>query len=234
MDETALRQQMCLIGQLMHRNGYVDGAGGNISARLDSDRILTTPSGLAKGFMTPDQIIVVDTNGKRVDTTTVVNQHLRPTSEMVMHLECYRQRHDIQGVVHAHPPTSIALTMSGHDFSECLIPEMIMLLGIVPTLPYSSPASDENQQVIREAIKQHDALMLSHHGSLTVARTLWDAYLRLENLEHSAKIIYMVQQLGGAKNRLSREQIEKLIQIRERLGLLHPLEREQLMQLSLP
>ena len=232
MHETELRQQMCLIGQLMHRNGYVDGASGNLSARLDNDHVLTTPSGLAKGFMTPDQMITVDMDGNRVDSPNTGNQHLRPTSEMVMHLECYRQRPDVQGVVHAHPPASIALTISGHSFTECLIPEMIMLLGIVPTLPYSSPASDENRMVIGEAIKNHDALMLSQHGSLTVAKSLWDAYLRLENLEHCAKIIYMTHQLGGAKTRLNNDQIEKLIAIRERLGLLHPHEREQLTQLS--
>jgi L-fuculose-phosphate aldolase len=232
MHEAELREQMCLIGQLMHRNGYVDGASGNISARLDSEHILTTPSGLAKGFMAPEQIIIVDMNGRRVDSPNTPNQHLRPTSEIAMHLECYRQRPDIYGVVHAHPPTSIALTISGHDFTECLIPEMIMLLGIIPTLPYSSPNSDENRQAIAEAIREHDALMLEYHGSLTVAKSLWDAYLRLENLEHGAKIIYLVHQLGGAKNRLRGEQIEKLVAIRERLGLLHPHEHEQLLQLS--
>ena len=232
MHEAELREQICLIGQLMHRNGYVDGASGNISVRLDNEHLLITPSGLAKGFMSPDQIITVDMSGRRVDSPNESNQDLRPTSEIVMHLECYRQRSDIQGVVHAHPPTAVALTISGHAFTECLIPEMIMLLGIVPTLPYSSPASDENRQVIAKAIKEHDAMMLAYHGSLTVAKSLWDAYLRLENLEHSAKIIYMVQQLGGAKNPLSSEQIEKLIAIRERLGLLRPREREQLLQLS--
>jgi L-fuculose-phosphate aldolase len=111
---------------------------------------------------------------------------------------------------------------------------MIMLLGIVPTLPYASPTSDENRQAIAEAIREHDAVMLAFHGSLTVAKRLWDAYLRLENLEHSAKIIYAVHQLGGTKNRLSGDQIEKLIAIRERLGLLRPHEREQLLQLSQP
>ncbi len=230
MNEFELREQMCLIGQLMHRNGYVDGAGGNISVRLDSERLLTTPSGIAKGFMTSDQIIMVDMDGNRIDST--VNQHLRPTSEMAMHLECYKQRPDIQGVVHAHPPTSIALTISGHNFLECLIPEVVILMGIVPILPYSNPASDENREAIAAAICQHDVLMLAYHGSLTVAKSLWDAYLRLENLEHSAKIIYMVQQLGGSKTFLTRGQVEKLITIRERLGLLRPNERKQLEELS--
>lgn len=231
MNETELREQICLVGQLMHRNGYVDGASGNISARLDNERLLTTPSGLAKGFMRPDQLIIVNMNGERVDTLNGAKD-LRPTSEMAMHLECYRQRPDIGGVVHAHPPTAIALTISGHTFSECLLPEVIILLGIIPILPYSSPASDENQKIIRDTVIEHDAIMLAYHGSLTLAKTVWDAYLRLENLEHSAKIIHMVHQFGGAKTYLSVDQIDKLIAVRERLGLLHPPERERLLQLA--
>jgi L-fuculose-phosphate aldolase len=231
MTETELREQMCLIGQQMHRKGYVDGAGGNISARLNSEHILTTPSGIAKGFMTPDQMIVVDMNGKRVDTKA--HPHLRPTSEIIMHLECYRQRPDVQGVVHAHPPTAIALSIAGHSFTELLIPEVVILMGIVPTLPYATPASEENRNTIGESISQHDVLMLAYHGSLTVAKTLWDAYLRLENLEHTAKILYMVHQLGGAKASIPTEQVERLIDIRERLGLLRANEREILMNLSI-
>ncbi len=233
MNETELREQICLIGQLMHRNGYVDGASGNISARIDEQSILTTPSGLAKGFMQPEQLIVVNMNGERIDSPNATNKHLRPTSEMAMHLECYRQRPDIQGVVHAHPPTAIALTITGHTFSECLLPEVVILLGIIPILPYSSPASQENQAMIRNAVMKHDAIMLTYHGSLTMAKTVWDAYLRLENLEHSAKIIYMVNQLGGAKVHLNAEQIDKLIAIRQRLGLLRPDEREQMMQIAI-
>ncbi len=231
MTETELREQMCLIGQQMHRNSYVDGAGGNISARLDSEHILTTPSGIAKGFMTPDQIIVVDMSGKRVDTNA--HPHLRPTSEIIMHLECYRQRPDVNGVVHAHPPTAVALSIAGHSFAELLIPEVVILLGIVPTLPYATPASEKNQKLIGDSIRKHDVLMLTYHGSLTAAKTLWDAYLRLENLEHTAKILYMVHQLGGAKVSINAEQVEQLIDIRERLGLLRPDEREILMNLSI-
>lgn len=230
MTEAELREQICLIGQQMHCNGYVDGAGGNISARLDSKHILTTPSGVAKGFMTPDQIIVVDMDGKRVEANT--HPHLRPTSEIIMHLECYRQRPDIQGVVHAHPPTTIALSIAGLSFTELMMPEVVILLGIVPTLPYATPASDENRNAIRESIQQHDTLVLAYHGSLTVAKNVWEAYLRLENLEHTAKILYMVKQLGGAKSFISDEQIEHLIAIRERLGLLRPGERETVMRVS--
>jgi L-fuculose-phosphate aldolase len=203
----------------MHRNQYIDGASGNISVRLASDRILATPSGLAKGFMTPDQLIVVDMNGERVGAVTSANQHLRPTSELLMHLECYKQRPDVQGVVHAHPPTAIALTIAGYDFGQCLIPEMVVILGIIPTTPYATPSSIENRDAISRLIREHDAIMLAFHGSLTVAGNVWDAYMRLESLEHAAKILYMVQQMGGPQRVIEPEQVEKLIAIREKLGL---------------
>ncbi|MCB9451358.1 MAG: class II aldolase/adducin family protein [Anaerolineaceae bacterium] len=222
VNEQALREQICTIGELMHRGGYIDGAAGNISARLDNERILATPSGLAKAFMSPDQLIIVNMEGERVDTPTAANAHLRPTSELAMHLECYRQRDDIGGVVHAHPPTAVALTIVGYDFGTCLIPEMMITLGIIPTAPYATPSSTENRDAIRGLIGEHDALMLAYHGSLTVATTVWDAYLRLETLEHAAKILYQVAQLGGEKAALAPEQVDKLIAIRERLGLLRP------------
>ncbi|MCA0453596.1 MAG: class II aldolase/adducin family protein [Chloroflexi bacterium] len=230
MTEAELREQMCLIGRLMHQNGYVDGAGGNISARLDRNHILTTPSGIAKGFMKPEQMLVVDLDGNPVKTSS--NTNTRPTSELIMHLECYRQRPDIHGVVHAHPPTTVALSISGHLFTELMLPEVLILLGPIPILPYATPASDENRNLISQAIQDHDVLVLAYHGSLTVAKTVWDAYLRLENLEHTAKILYMVRQLGGPKSFLSEQQTEQLINIRERLGLLRPGQREILMKVT--
>lgn len=222
MNEQELRQQICLIGQLMHRQGYIDGTSGNISARLEDGRILTTPSGLAKGFMTPDQLIIVDMNGRRMDQPTAANAHLRPTSEVLMHLECYQQRPDVNGVVHAHPPTAVALTIAGYDFQKCLIPEMLVVLGMIPTAPYSTPSSAENREAIKHLIGQHDAILLAHHGSLTVAGSVWEAYLRLETVEHSARILYMVEQLGGAKATIASHQAEKLLAQREQLGLNRP------------
>lgn len=230
MNEQELRKQICLIGELMHRNQYIDGASGNISTRLGPDRILATPSGLAKGFMTPDQLIVVNMDGERVDRPTAANEHLRPTSELLMHLECYKQRNDVQGVVHAHPPTAVAMTIAGYDFGQCLIPEMVVLLGIIPTTPYATPSGPENRDAISRLILEHDAIMLAFHGSLTVASNVWDAYLRLESLEHAAKILYMVQQMGGHKSAIEPAQVEKLMAIREKLGLSRPGDLERFMR----
>lgn len=222
MTEQELREQICLIGQLMHRQGYIDGASGNISARLDSGHVLATPSGLAKGFMTPDQLIIVDMEGNKIGPTTSANANLRPTSELLMHLECYKQREDVQGVVHAHPPTAIAMTIAGYSFQRCLIPEAVVLLGIIPVTPYATPASPENRDAISQLIREHDAVLLAYHGSLTVADDVWKAYLRLESLEHTAKILYMVEQLGGARQPIAPHQVEKLLKVREQLGLARP------------
>jgi len=225
--ESELRQLICRVGQLMYRQGYVDGAAGNISARLDGDRILMTPSGLALGFLDAEQLIVVNLAGERVDEPSEANAHLRATSESAMHLECYRQRDDVNAVVHAHPPTAIALTLVGYDFQQCIIPEMVVLLGMVPTAPYSTPSSQENSDAITNLIREHDAVMLSNHGSLTVAKSLWDAYLMLESLEHSATILHRALQLGGDLNAIPPEQIDKLVAYREQFGLLRPGDRER-------
>lgn len=225
--ESAQRELICRVGRLMHQQGYIDGTAGNISLRMDAERILVSPSGLATGFLKPQQLLIVNLDGDRVDSPTAANASLKPTSESAMHLECYRQRADVHGVVHAHPPTAVALTLAGFDFQQCIIPEMVVLLGLVPTAPYSTPSSVENQQAITQLIRGHDAIMLSNHGSLTVAADLWTAYLMLESLEHSATILHRALQLGGGLSGIPPQQIEKLVTYREQMGLLRPGDRER-------
>jgi L-fuculose-phosphate aldolase len=224
--ERRLREQICHIGELMHRFQYIDGASGNISARLDDERVLATPSGLAKGFMQPDQLIVVDREGNKVGRGAEANRDLKPTSEILMHLEAYKKRPDVRGVVHAHPPTAVALTIAGISLQQCVVPEAVVILGLVPTTPYATPSSAENRDAISQLITQHDALMLAYHGSLTVGPDVWTAYLRLESLEHTAKILYMAHQLGGFTP-LPPEQVQKLLDTRQQLGLLRPGDEER-------
>lgn len=226
--EAALREHICHVGRLLHQQGYVDGASGNISARLSAERILATPSGLAKGFLSPDELIIVDMDGQRPpETINDENAHLKPTSELLMHLECYHQRDDVNGVVHAHPPTATALTIVGYDFQQCIIPEMVVILGLVPTTPYATPASAENRDAIQRLIREHDAILLSHHGSLTVADSVWEAYMRLESLEHGANILHKVEQLGGPKQGIPPEKMKQLIAFRKKLGHWRPGDEER-------
>lgn len=221
-NESSLRDEIVRVGKLMHQFEFVDGSAGNISARLDKDRILATPSGLAKGFLTPEQLIIVDLNGKLLPPTP---PGLKPTSELLMHLEAYKQRPDVMGVVHAHPITAVALTIVGVPLTECIIPESVVILGPIPTTPYANPASAENQAAISDLIKYHDGIMLAYHGSLTVGTSVWEAYMKLETLEHTAKIIAQARMLGNVPP-LPSHQVEKLIDARNKLGLNRPKDDE--------
>lgn len=219
--EYALRREIVRIGRLMYERGLAVATEGNISARLSTDRILVTPSRVCKGMLEPDQLIVVNLEGERVGPVTSANRGLRPTSEMPMHLEAYRQRADIGAVVHAHPPTAIALSIAGISLAECLLPETIVFLGLVPTTAYATPASAENVRAIRELIVGHDAILLQRHGTLTVGRDPWDAFMKAEIVEHSARIALILRQLGGGPP-LPPEEVQKLLAMRQALGLARP------------
>jgi L-fuculose-phosphate aldolase len=215
MNEQELREQICQVGRLMHQFRLVDGNAGNISARLDDERLLITPSGLSKGFMRPDQLIIIDLEGNKLGPMDA--PQLKPSSETPMHVEAFRQRSDIGGVVHAHPAHAIALTMAGINLQRYTIPEAIILLGTVPNAPYATPSTTEDRDTIADLVGGHDAIMLSYHGSLTLGRDPWEAYMRLETLEHTARLTFMVHQLGGGQY-LGQEQMQKLLDVRQQLG----------------
>lgn len=220
-NEYQLRQQIVNVGRLMYEKGLICASDGNISARLGPGRILITPSGLHKGMMEPDQLLVVDENGERAGSRIGANRQLKPTSELPMHLEVYRQRPDVEAVVHAHPPITVALSIAGISLADCFLPEMIVFLGIIPTTEYATPSSTENVRAVRELIVKHDALVLKRHGSITVGNSPMQAFMRLETMEQGARIRFMLAQLG-VNNPLPAEEIRKLMDQRQQLGLSQP------------
>lgn len=213
--ETELRQRICEIGKLMHTKNFVAAGDGNLSVRLDRERVLITPSGFSKGFLDPDQLLVVNLNGEKISPQFGKWRELVPSTETQMHLECYRQRADVQAVIHAHPPLAIACTLAGISLAKCVLPEVLYDLGIIPTTKYATPASGENPIAIRELVKSFDAIVLDRHGTLTVGATLWEAYMRLERVEHSAQVTLAAQQaLGKPVEPLPDEAIQKLAAMR--------------------
>ncbi|HLF25192.1 MAG TPA: class II aldolase/adducin family protein [Anaerolineae bacterium] len=216
--EHRLRQEICRVGKLLYDKGLIVATDGNVSARLDSNRILATPSGLCKGFMEPDGLIVIDLEGQRVGPTNPANRNLKPTSEMRMHLEAYRRRPDIGAVVHAHPPITVALSIAGVDLAQCLLPEVIVTLGVVPTTQYATPSSEENARAIHDLIGGHDAIVLQRHGTLAVGRDPFEALLKTESVEQMSRIAFMARVLG-ASPALPPEEVVKLLAQREALGL---------------
>ena len=216
--ETALRQEIVAIGRMMYDRGLLCGFEGNLSVRLGEDRILITPSGLHKGLLRPEQLLIVDAAGRPVGYVTEARRGLRPTSELPMHLEAYRRRPDIRAVVHAHPPITVALSIAGVPMDTPLLPEVIVLLGLIPMAGYAMSSSEEGATAIHDLIGRHDAIILQRHGTLTVGDSPTQAFMRLETVEQNARIHFMLAQLG-ADNPLAAPEVRKLLQMRRGMGL---------------
>lgn len=228
--EQAWREEIIQVCHLMHQKGFVAATDGNVSVRLDEERFLVTPSGFSKGLLRPDQLLVVNWDAEVVGTSRFgPTRHLRPSSEILLHLEAYRRRPDIRAVVHAHPPIAVALSIAGISLARCLLPEVIMSLGLIPTTEYATPSSPEGPQVVAGLIEKYDALILKRHGSLTVGKDALDAYLKLEKLEHTALITKTLVELGREEP-FPREEVEKLVAWRAEKGLMRSGQAEDICQ----
>jgi L-fuculose-phosphate aldolase len=192
--EYELRQEMVRIGRLMWEQGFVAATDGNLSARMGPARLLATPSGLSKGFLSADDPVVIRPDGELLPAYR--GRGRRPSSEILMHLEVYRQRPDVQAIVHAHPPVATAFSIAGVSLARCVLPEVVVTLGGIPTASYATPGTPEVPDSISLVIQEYDAVVLAHHGTLTVGDSLWAAYQLLERVEQTAKITLAAQQLG--------------------------------------
>jgi L-fuculose-phosphate aldolase len=214
MPETDIREKIVGIAQQMYARDFISGIAGNISARLGPDRLLITPSGVNKAKLEAGDLLVIDLQGNCLEGDAVC----RPTSELPMHLEAYRQRPDVGAVVHAHPITCVALSLVGISLAPPYIPEALVLLGPVATAPYATPSSTENRDAIAGLIVDHDAIILAHHGTLTVGKDPDEAFERLEVLEHTARTVALAHQLGEPRE-LSPGAVERLLGMRAEMGL---------------
>jgi len=212
MDEQTARREIVRIGHLMYDRSYVVSSDGNISARLDDGRVVATPTMTCKGRMTEESLAVTDMSGKPLG-----NQ--RPSSELAMHLLIYRERPDIKAVCHAHPPHGTAFAVAGLAIDQPILSEVILTLGCVPLASYGTPSTEELTEAMRPLVKHHNALLMANHGAVAYGSDLWQAWDRLETLEHTAKIAILSRILGGSKN-LPADAIEKLINVREAAGYL--------------
>ena len=210
--ESEHRREIIQVCRLMYQNKLVAATDGNVSVRVSDDRLMFTPSGVSKGLVREDQLIITDMDGTLVAGTE------KPTSENRMHLAAYRERPDIRAAVHAHPPIVTAFTVAGVSLERCVLPEVVFHLGTVPTSRYATPASPQGPEVIRELIRDHDAIILDRHGALTVAENVLHAYFKLEKLENYAQVMLYAHQLGNVQV-LPRDEVEKLIETRRQLDI---------------
>ena len=206
------RKSIVEVGRQVHQRGLVAATDGNISVRLDRQRLLITPSGLSLGRLRPQDLCVVDFTGRQL------TGRLKVSSEHRLHLCVYDVRSDVNAVVHAHPPLANAFTFAGVSLEACVIPEVVATLGNIPTTDYATPSTDEGATVIRRLIRDHDAVLLQRHGSITVGPDLLDAYHKLEKVEHSAQVLLAARTLGHVEH-LSEAEIRKLAALRQEMGL---------------
>lgn len=207
-----LKKDIIEVGRRTYERGYVASNDGNISARIDDKRVLITPTGVSKGYMAPEDLVIVDYDGK------VLSGGKRPSSEVFMHLRIYKERSDVNSVCHAHPIHATGHAVAGLSLEKCVLPEVIIVLGGVPLVEYGEPGTDEFFKPVLKYLKDHDAFLLQNHGALTIGSDVLNAYHKMETLEHFAHISYVAKQMGGV-NTLPPRDVQNLLDARSRYGV---------------
>lgn len=214
MNELQIRQEMCEIGKRVYERGMVAANDGNFSVKLNDNEYLCTPTGVSKGFMTPECICRIDGAGKLLEA----NGEFKPSSEMKMHMRVYKERPDVQAVVHAHPPFATTFAAAGIPLERPVLAEAVLTLGRVPVAKYGTPSTQEVPDAVAEYLAGYDAMLLANHGALTYGNSLMNAYFKMESVEFYARILYQVQMLGGAAE-LTDKQVRDIYDIRRKSGM---------------
>ncbi|MBP6142951.1 MAG: class II aldolase/adducin family protein [Proteocatella sp.] len=207
------KKQIIAIGKRMYDKGFVASNDGNISCRVGPNTIWTTPTGVSKGFMTPDMLVKMNFDGK------VLMGKLKPSSEVKMHLRVYNENPDVMAVTHAHPPVATSFAIAGISLDRAILPEAVVNLGSVPIAHYATPGSQDVPDSIAPYCNTHNAVLLANHGALSWGKDLTEAYHRLESLEYYATVLMYTGRIIGRANELSCSQVNELIDIREKLGI---------------
>jgi len=210
MDLAQIKDEICDVCHKMWQLGWVAANDGNVSVRLGDGTFLATPTGISKSFITPEKLVRINDKGEVIEG----QEGYRPSSEIKMHLCCYRDREDVNGVVHAHPPTATGYAVANIALDQYSMIESVIAIGSVPVTPYGTPSTDEVPEAIKPYLQEHDVMLLQNHGALTVGSDLLTAYYRMETLELYAKISLNAHLLGGAQE-ISRENIDRLCSMRK-------------------
>ena len=214
MNEFEIKKLMCDIGRRVYNRGMVAANDGNFSVKLNDNEFLCTPTGVSKGFMTPEYICKVDAKGNVIQA----NGNFRPSSEIKMHMRVYEKRPDVGAVVHAHPSFATSFAIAGIPLTQPIMPEAVIALGCVPIAKYGTPSTVEIPDAVEEYLPYFDQVLLENHGALTWGPDLLNAYMKMESLEFYAELLYKSRQLGGPKE-FSKDQVERLYEIRRQMGI---------------
>lgn len=205
-----MKKEIVEIGRRLYNRGMLAGTDGNISVKLDDDRIMVTSSGVAKGFMTPEDLVIVDINGKKLQGNK------NASSEIAMHLGVYQNRPEIKAAVHSHAPFATAFAAAGIELAGDILPEIVVFIGGIPLTDYAPPGTDAVPKSLEPHLENNNAFLLRNHGLLTIGRTLDEAYNRHETVEHYARIVHLARQLGNI-NSIPSDDFKRLEKMRQNL-----------------
>ena len=213
-NEYEIKKEMCEIGKRVYNRGMVAANDGNFSVKLNDHEFLCTPTGVSKGFMTPEYICKVDEKGNVLQA----NKGFMPSSEIKMHMRVYEKRPDVNAVVHAHPLYATTFAIAGIPLTQPIMPEAVIFLGGVPLAKYGTPSTMEIPDAVEEFLDDYDAVLLENHGALTYSDSLLNAYHKMESVEFYARLMYQTMAIGGPQI-LSDERVEQLYEIRRNMNL---------------
>jgi len=214
VNEYEIKKQICEIGRRIYDRNMAAANDGNISVKLNDKEWLCTPTGVSKGFMTPDYICKVDAKGNVIEASG----EYRPSSEIKMHMRVYEKRSDVNAVVHAHPSYATSFAIAGIPLNQPIMPEAVIFLGCVPIVDYGTPSTMEIPDNVEKYLPHYDAVLLESHGALTWGHDLINAYHKMESLEFYAELLYRAKMLGGPKE-FSPAQVQRLYELRKQFGV---------------
>ena len=216
--EQELREAICAVARIMYEREMLGGPAGNISARLDRETILLTPSKPFKQLLTPDDIIRLSPDGTKIGPHTDANRDLKPTSEVPMHLAFYNVRPDVGALVHGHPRHCVALTAAGKTIRPQVMTESMLFLGDIGVADYAMPTTAALGENVAKIAETRDCVLLPYHGVIVGGKDVYDAASRLEVLELCAQINADVAMLGGEVP-LAERHIADILELRDRMGM---------------
>ena len=215
VSEWRIKEQMCDIGRRIWLKGFCAGNEGNHSYRIAENRILCTPTGISKGNLKPDDICIVDMEGKQCGGSR------SRTSEILMHLAIYKARADVKAVVHSHPPHATAFAVAGVELPTCIHPEAEVFLGAVKTAKYVTPGDKRLGESLLPYVKDSNTILLQNHGTVTFDKDLEGAYYKLEIVDAYARILLLAKQIGSIRP-LDANEMKELLELKQRFGLDEP------------
>lgn len=211
LNEWEMREALCEIGRRVWQREYVAANDGNFSVKLTDDIVLCTPTLVSKGFMKPEDLVLITPDGEHI------SGRLRMTSEIRMHLEIMRRRPDVRSVVHSHPPNATAFAVARRPIPKCILPEIEVFIGEIPIVPYETPGTQDFATVLHPFLEHHNCYLLTNHGAVTVGKDPFEAYYRMETIEQYCRILILAKEIGDWQH-IERDKVMDLLKIREKLG----------------